>query len=56
MKNIIKVFKGSNEGFRVKIGAFYFRYFKGLGVRLQISFSRDIWVKLFGFNQRNYGV
>lgn len=54
---MIKVFtKGSNSGFRVKIGAFYFRYFIGKGCRFEINFNSDFWIKLFGFNSKHYDI
>ena len=53
---MLKIFKDSNKGFRIKLGAFYFRWFKGSGCRFIISFSNDTWIRLFGFNQKNFGV
>ena len=56
MRKVVKVFKGSNEGFRVQVGAFYLRWFIGKGVRFQINFSSPFWIDLFGFNQKNFGI
>ena len=53
---MLKIFRGNNQGFRVKVGAFYLRWFIGEGVRFQINFSRDFWIRLFGFNQKNFGI
>lgn len=51
----MKIRKFSN-GFSVRVGAFYLRYFAGEGLRFDINFSRPFWIWLFGWNARHYGV
>lgn len=56
-------FKRLKDGWRFKIGGtsgetfgVLLRYFSGLGFRLTINFNTDTLIRLFGFNQRVYGV
>ncbi len=47
----IRVFE---NGWSVRIGPAYFRWFRGVGGRLRISFCGGFPIRLFGFNQRTF--
>lgn len=56
-------YKKLDNGWRIKIGGtngeafeFYLRHFKKEGFRLTICFNTDRLIKIFGFNQRTYGI
>lgn len=56
-------FKRFNNGWRLKVGGvngepfeFYCRYFSRCGFRVVINLNTDRLIRIFGFNQKVFGV